>query len=315
MEVTPLVSTRTLFPVYDQLRVEYDAASLAVWCFLNAYPRPCMTLQVLKGLKDFQARLRTVLRDPLLSREYPIKYMVVASSHPQFFSLGGDLALFRRLIQQDDKESLRAYAHDCVNLIFANATNLDAPLTTVAVVQGDALGGGFEAALSCNVIIAEHSARMGFPEILFNLVPGMGAYELLPRRTHPNRAEELMTSGHNYSAEDLRQFGVVDMVVPDGEGQQAARAFMRRSQRQQNARQLLQNFRARSYPISRQVMIDHTNLWVDAAMNLTGTELANMERLIAHQDSANTLSGKSAHVVTLDTDGRLRQQTELSERG
>ncbi len=251
-----------------------------------------------------------MVRDPLLSGGYPIEYMVGASSHPRFFSLGGDLALFRHLILDRNWESLRAYAHECVNVLYANATNLDAPLTTVAVVHGDALGGGFEAVLSCNVIIAERSVRMGFPEILFNLLPGMGAYELLPRRIHPREAERLMMSGHNYTADDLKELGLVDIVAPDGEGQQAARDFMRKNLRQQNAQRLLGRYRSRSNPISRELMLDHTDMWVEAAMNLSDTELANMERLIAHQDSANSATGKQGRVIALAVGEHTPEQHE-----
>jgi DSF synthase len=59
--------------------------------------------------------------------------------------------------------------------MYENIIHLDRDVTTIALVQGDALGGGFETALSSNVLIAERSAKLGFPEILFNLFPGMGA--------------------------------------------------------------------------------------------------------------------------------------------
>ena len=69
------------------------------------------------------------------------------------------------------------------------------PLTTITLVQGDALGGGFEAAISSNVVIAEKSAKFGLPEVLFNLIPGMGAYSFLVRRTSPDLAEKIIMSG------------------------------------------------------------------------------------------------------------------------
>ena len=55
-------------------------------------------------------------------------------------------------------------------------SSFNLPFTTISLVQGDALGGGFEAALCGDIIIAEKQARFGFPEVLFNLFPGMGAY-------------------------------------------------------------------------------------------------------------------------------------------
>ncbi len=310
MEVTSIAAARALFPAYEQLRVEYDAPSRAIWCFLNSKPRPCMTLQVLQELKDFQSRLRNLVRDRSASLDHPIEYMVGASSHPRFFNLGGDLALFHRLILERDRESLRAYAHDCVEVLYANATNLAAPLTTIAVVHGDALGGGFEAALSCDVIIAERGVRMGFPEILFNLLPGMGAYTLLVRRIGIKPTERMLMSGLNYTVDELHQQGVVDIVSSPGEGQQAARDYMHKNQRQRVASRLLAGFRSRSMPISRQEMIDITNMWVDAAMSLTQVEMGIMERLIAHQDGAYVSVTKPAQVVALTIGERTKEHQE-----
>lgn len=300
MSVTSFNEFRTLFPAYPHLRVDYDASSRAIWSYFNPQPRPCMTSQLLKDLMSGQTRLRAVATDPAISHEMPIEYLVLCSSHPRYFSLGGDLALFHQLIRARDRQSLAAYAHDCVDVIYGNAINLGLPLTTVAVVHGDALGGGFEAVLSCNVIIAEQGARMGFPEILVNLLPGMGGYTLLQRRVrNMQTVERLVTSGLNYPVEELKELGIVDMVVPRGEGQQAARDYMHKSRRQQNALRLLADFRTRSAPLSHSEMMDNTEKWVDAAMRLGETELRNMERLIAHQERAEVSPTRHAEIVTL----------------
>ena len=81
---------------------------------------------------------------------------------------------FRELIQCQDAEGLRDYAISCIDVVYTNATNYELPVTTISLVQGDALGGGFEAALAANVVVAERGCKMGLPEILFNLFPGMG---------------------------------------------------------------------------------------------------------------------------------------------
>jgi len=71
------------------------------------------------------------------------------------------------------------------------ANNLFLPLTTISLAQGDALGGGFEAALSCSVIIAERRARFGFPEVMFNLFPGMGPTAFSPGASGRSKPSEL----------------------------------------------------------------------------------------------------------------------------
>ena len=105
---------------------------------------------------------------------------VTASRISGIFNVGGDLALFAMLIKAGDRAALEQYAKLCIDNIYPRTQAFFSPaLTKITLVQGDALGGGFECALAADVIVAEESAQMGLPEILFNLFPGMGAYSLL----------------------------------------------------------------------------------------------------------------------------------------
>ena len=138
------------------------------------------------------------------------------------FNLGGDLALFLLLIRSRDRDALAHYARLCIDNIHAQIQHYQCPtLTTVSLVQGEALGGGFEMALCSDVLIAEESAMLGLPEILFNLFPGMGAYSLLARRATPRIAEELILSGKVLPAARLHEMGIVDVLAKDGEGEAA----------------------------------------------------------------------------------------------
>ena len=120
----------------------------------------------------------------------PVNYYVAGSRVPGVYNLGGDLAYFMQCIERRDRDALMSYATLCVDNLYPRIQNYFIPnLITIALVQGDALGGGFEGALANNVIIAEEQAKMGLPEILFNLFPGMGAYSLLARRVGPRLAE------------------------------------------------------------------------------------------------------------------------------
>src|SRR5690606_14589060 len=103
---------------------------------------------------------------------------------------------------------LLRYATECVDSIHLLHTRLHPDAHTIGLVQGDALGGGFELALACQTIVAERGAQMGFPEVLFGLFPGMGAYSLLSRRVGPKRAEEMMLNGVMYSTEELHAMGI-----------------------------------------------------------------------------------------------------------
>lgn len=160
----------------------------------------------------------------------------------------------------------------------------DLPATTIALVQGEALGGGFEAALSCNVLIAERSARLGLPEILFNLFPGMGAYTLLARRLGPAQAERIILGGRIYSAAEMYDMGVVDILVDDGAGERAVYTYIKKRNKSQNAYQAMQQIRQRYQAIDYQELMDITVLWVDAALQLEDKDLRIMERLTKSQD-------------------------------
>ena len=106
-------------------------------------------------------------------------------------------------------------------------------------MQGDALGGGFETALSSDILIAEQGTKMGFPEILFNLFPGMGAYALLSRKLDAKRAERIILSGKLYSAEELYDMGLVDVLVAPNAGEAAVQEYVKREERARNGYQAL----------------------------------------------------------------------------
>src|SRR5437879_13439393 len=127
-----------------------------------------------------------------------------------------------RLIKARDRDALAHYAAMCLDNLYPRIHNYSCPtLTTISLVQGDALGGGFECALTSDVVIAEESAQMGLPEILFNLFPGMGAYSLLARRIGMRAAEEFILSGKVLSAAELHKIGIVDVFATDGQGETA----------------------------------------------------------------------------------------------
>ena len=198
-----------------------------------------------------------------------VKYMVLASRMQGIFNLGGDLHLFAELIRRRDRAALTAYARACVAEVHANSMALDLPIITMSLVQGDALGGGFEAALSSNVIIAERSAKFGLPEIMFNLFPGMGAYNFIARRTNAATAERMIMSGRIYTGAELYDMGIVDVLAEDGRGEEALNDYVRKNARRHAAHRAIFQARQRVNPITLQDLNGITDLWVDTAMTLS----------------------------------------------
>jgi DSF synthase len=199
------------------------------------------------------------------------------------FNLGGDLELFCRLIRAGDREGLLDYAYKCVRGVHAFHAGLGIGAHTIALVQGDALGGGFEAALSCHTIVAEEGVLMGLPEVLFDLFPGMGAYSFLCQRVPPKVAERIMLEGNVLPAEELHRLGLVDVLAPRGEGARAVEDVIRASRRTPHARVAMQQVRASCHPVTLEEMLRITEIWVDTALQLGEKSLRTMERLVRAQ--------------------------------
>lgn len=159
------------------------------------------------------------------------------------------------------------------------------------MVEGSALGGGFEAALAHHFILAQRDARLGFPEIAFNLFPGMGAYSLVARRSGMKLAEELIYKGESHTAEWYEQFGLVDQLFEPGQGYLATRTFIDTLQPKLNGVRAMLRARQRVLQLPRAELMDITEDWVDAAFCLEPKDIAYMERLVQLQNrhSATTL--------------------------
>lgn len=95
------------------------------------------------------------------------------------------------------------------------------PKPTIAVLNGYTLGGGLELALTCDIRIAEEHAQIGLPEVKLSLLPGAGGTQRLPRLIGPAKAKELLFTGDPVSAQEAERLGIVNSVVPQGEGYEA----------------------------------------------------------------------------------------------
>ncbi len=281
--------------LFQQLTIQFEPDEGVAWVDMQAQPRPCFTPQLLEESRKFQRMIENQKGRLLHNGELrQVHYQVLTSSVPGIFNLGGDLDRFNHWIRTRDRAALAAYGRSCIDILYANATNYNLPITTISLVRGQALGGGFEAALSSNVIIAEASAQLGLPEILFNLFPGMGAYNLLCRRLTPHQAEQMILSGRLYSAQELHELGIVDVVAEDGAGPDAVATFIRRHRRQRNGYQALQRARLRAHRLSYQELIDITDIWVDAALALDAKDLKVIERLVRAQNRVTAPSHDAA---------------------
>jgi len=267
-------------PEYSQVSTYYDAAYESYWCYMDAKPRACFTPTMLRELNHCFGNLKN---NPEALEDKPIRYLVLASKTPGVYNLGGDLNLFRDLILTHDRDGLLHYATACINALYAKMTIFEKGMVHITLVQGDALGGGMECALSSDVLIAEHSAKMGLPEILFNLFPGMGAYSILSRKIGAAQAERLILSGKIYTAEELYQMGVVDVLTEDGKGELAVYDCIRKENRTRNGHCALRMAKSCCNPVTYEELMNIATIWVDAALRLKYKDLRMMERLVNRQ--------------------------------
>ncbi len=265
---------------YTDLDVSITEEDRAFWCFMRPQERPSFTRQLLVDLADMQQMIHGLFSGGAV----PFDYFILGSRAQGVFNLGGDLTLFAEKIRQRDRDGLLQYAHACVNSGYANHTGYGNGVVTIALLQGDALGGGYESALSCDVLIAERHAKFGLPEVLFNLFPGMGAYSFLSRRVGMLKAEEIILGGRTYTAEEMLALGAIDMVVEQGEGERAVRDYIARNRSRQKSLSAVYKIRRRVNPVSLDELADVTELWVDTALKLSEQDLRRMSRLAAAQD-------------------------------
>jgi len=269
----------------SQYETEFEPASATAWGYFNPKGLACYSLGLLKDMRAHDERLAANHgRIEIDGETREVNYYVTSSRTPRVFNLGGDLALFVLLIKSRDREALSHYAKLCIDVQYPRSQSFFSPtLTKIALVQGDALGGGFECALASDVIVAEESAQLGFPEILFNLFPGMGAYSFLSRRIGMRAAEELILSGRILPAAKLRELGVVDVVCKDGEGQTAVREWIAHNSKHRNGMQAAFSARRRVNRVTREELDDIANTWVDAAFRLGDRDLKMMSRIVRAQ--------------------------------
>jgi DSF synthase len=270
------------FGSYNNLDVWHETDTQAVWFSMAVEPRPCFTWDLVRDIMRFQ---KTVYNkyDP-----DQIRYLVFTSSSSDVFSFGGDLKLFQELIGRQAAEELSRYADDCVTILYDNYRSLGLPITSIALVEGDALGAGFESALSSNVLIAERGVKMGFPEVLFNLVPGQGAFNLISRRAGSRFAKEMILGGKLYSSEELHQMGLIDVLVDVGAGRSAVNTYIHQHNKLWNAHLTLQRIEGTSQRMTRNELLESAAIWVEAALKVRPAHLRVMDRLVRAQNRAIT---------------------------
>lgn len=260
---------------YRHIRLDWDEDLRALHLRMNVRPVQCYSLTVMAEIKS--------AFDRIAARPGLVRHLVVSSDVPGVFNFGGDLALFVLLVRARDLRSLKMYGRRCIELVWwiERAAQLD--ILTSVMVQGDTLGGGLESVLAFHTILFERDAVAGFPEVLFNLFPGMGAWQFAQRRAGFVVANEMVRSGRLYAAPELLKHGLIDHVVEPGQGERAIAEVVR--QMDPRHRGVLAALRARALatPVTLESLLLCVDLWAETALRLTDRDLRLMERLARAQ--------------------------------
>ena len=267
---------------FTQLAAYYEEERRTVWMMLRAQPRPCFNHALIEEIMNLSWLVR--------QSGFEVDFWVTGSLVPEMYNTGGDLRFFVECIENGRREALRAYARACVDCVHAASRGFDTGAITLSMVEGSALGGGFEAALAHHFLLAQRDARLGFPEIAFNLFPGMGGYSLVARRSGMKLAEELIYKGESHTAEWYQQQGLVDVLFEPGQGYVATRTFIDTLQPKMNGVRAMLRARQRVMQLPRSELMDITEDWVEAAFCLQPKDVAYMQRLVQLQDR-HTASG------------------------
>ena len=261
---------------FTQLSGYYEAERHTVWMMLRAQPRPCFNHALIEEIMNLSWLVR--------QSGFAVDFWVTGSLVPEMYNVGGDLQFFVECIQHGRREALRAYARACVDCVHAASRGFDTGAISLAMVEGSALGGGFEAALAHHFVLAQRDARLGFPEIAFNLFPGMGGYSLVARRSGMKLAEELIYKGESHTAEWYEQHGLVDLLFEPGQSYVFTRTFIDTLRPKLNGVRAMLRARTRVLQLPRSELMDITEDWVDAAFCLEPKDIAYMERLVMLQN-------------------------------
>jgi enoyl-CoA hydratase len=179
----------------ELVRVETDSGVATIR--LDRPPMNVINREVQEGLRD-AARQVTENAD--------VRAVVIYGGE-KVFAAGADVKEFAGLSHAD-------MVRDAARVMSSIDSLAQIPKPVIAAVTGYALGGGCELAMTADFRVAADDARLGQPEILLGIIPGMGGTQRLPRLVGPSKAKDLIYTGRFVDAAEALDIGLVDVVVP-----------------------------------------------------------------------------------------------------
>lgn len=268
-----------LWPELRQLDCLHDISNATLWSFMAFDGRPSYNPNLLEDFHGWQRGIKALKEQT----GDALKYVVLGSRRKGAFCFGGDLDYFMTCIEERNSLALAAYGRSCIEILHRNWRTCESEVITIGLVQGDALGGGFESLLSFDVIVAERGVKFGFPEQMFGLFPGMGALTFLGRKLGTAKAECLVRTGKLLTAEELHELGIVHVLAEPGEGIEVTRRYIQKNAARHASQFRMYRAMKQANPISFDELDAIVWLWVEACMTLDPHYLTVMRRLVSAQ--------------------------------
>ena len=196
------------------------------------------------------------------------------------FNLGGDLNLFLDLVEKKDTKALQLYGRQCVDLIYKSIQAKNSGMTTVALINGDAKGGGFESTLACDIIVAEKGYKIELPEIALGFFPGMGAFELLSKKIGIEKTKKFILSGKGKTTDELYELGVFDYLVEKGESEKELLKIVKKERANQKTYNSIRKISDRISDINYQDLIETVDLWVESILDISDKDKKIIGRIV-----------------------------------
>jgi enoyl-CoA hydratase len=202
---------------FEAKTLSWQVADGTIELLLHRAPCNEIGSATLADLEQFIAALESLQKDA--------HALIISSSRTEGFCAGADLReLYREsqpLPQTERLRKLRGFlerVHRVMNALDS------APLTTIAAVHGVTFGGGFELALTCDLIVADKMARFCFPELRLGLIPGFGGIPRLKRDLGNAVVRDLLLTGRSINATKAQSVGLVSQVASEGDALRVARS-------------------------------------------------------------------------------------------
>jgi len=262
---------------YEYFEVDYHPDHELLLWKIKSEGIPNFSLEGLKEFIAFTNDLQIILAD----NGYPLKYIASSSMHPEVYNMGGDLPFFFENIIHQNRDVLTEYAHSCIEVIYNIYNSFGLSAISIALVEGNAYGGGFECAIAHDVVLAHKKAQFCLPENKFNLFPGMGAYSFLYRKLNFETASNLLYSGKIHGAEEMKGLGLVNEVFETNVDIEKIIEYTEKL----NYNFVQNHYRCmkKVFPLQKQELLDITDIWVNTCLNLDDNSLRRMELIINAQ--------------------------------